>query len=77
MVYFSRSKVIRMNWYLAAESKVLDDPADATVAVVAGADDVADAVDDVQTDAIDDGLSELAGAVKALPTCKTIEPNLF
>ena len=49
---------------------MLNDPTDAAVAVVAGADDVLNAVDDVEADAVDNHLGNLANAPETVPAWK-------
>ena len=46
---------------------MLNDPTDAAVAVVAGADDVLNAVDDVEADAVNNHLGNLANAPETVP----------
>ena len=49
---------------------MLNDPTDAAVAVVAGADDVLNAVDDVEADAVDNHLGNLTNAPETVPAWK-------
>ena len=51
----------------ARKSEMFDDPADAAVAVVAGADDVLNAVDNIEANAVDDHLGQLAHAPETIP----------